>query len=125
MKKHTNRISRFDQRATMPMHLSNAKGLPLLHNGDRFGADVIEFPPHGKVPMHTHPGDHVLFCLGGSGYVTIDRDAPDAITVGDCYLIHSMEPHAVEAGEYGLRLIVVGNDHRPVNSQERLNVNDL
>lgn len=116
------RIARFDRQATLQMHESDAKGLPLLHNGDKFGADVIDFPPLGKVPMHTHPGDHVLFCVGGSGWVTIDRSVPDAVTCGDCYLIHSMEPHAVAAGEHGLRLIVVGNNHRPVDSKERLDV---
>jgi len=116
------RLNRFDQRATLPMHQSDAKGLPLLHNGEDFGADLIDFPPGGKVAMHTHPGDHVLFCIGGSGFVSIDRDVPHKITVGDCYLIHSEEPHAIEAGAKGLRLLVVGNQHRPVESEERLDV---
>lgn len=116
------RIAKFTAAAELPMHESDAKGLPLLHNGDSFGADVIEFPPMGMVPMHTHPGDHVLFCVAGSGYVTIGISAPDAISQGDCYLIRSMEPHAVSAGQHGLRLIVVGNNHRPVDSKERLDV---
>lgn len=115
------RVVRFDQPATLPMHASDAKGLPLLYDGGCFGADVIHFPPNGKVPMHTHPGAHCLFCVGGSGYVHVDRMSYH-LTVGDCYLIRDNEPHAVEATCDGLRLIVVGNNHRPVNSKERLNV---
>lgn len=116
------RVKRFDAKAKLPMHESDAMGLPLLNDGCRFGADLIEFPPHGKVPMHTHPGAHCLFCIAGSGQVTVGRCVPDTITVGDCYLIQSGEPHEVSAGGSGLRLIVVGNDHRPVDSKERLDV---
>lgn len=115
------RVSRFDRPATAAMHGSDAKGLPLLHDGNRFGADVIEFPPHGKVPDHTHTGAHFLFCIGGSGWVFVNN-RPHQISVGDCYLIQSEEEHSVEAGRNGLRMIVVGNDHRPVDSAERLDV---
>lgn len=113
-------IARYDAPATRPMHHSDALGAPLLHDGERFGADVIEFPPGGKVAMHSHPGAHCLFCTAGAGWVITDH--PRRITVGDCYLIRSGEPHAVEASKRGLRLIVVGNDHRPVDSAERLDL---
>lgn len=109
--------ARFDRPATESMHASDARGLRLLRDG-KFGADVIDFPPGGKVAMHTHPGSHILFCIGGSGHV-ITR-AVTRITVGDCYLIESGEPHEVQAGAHGLRLIVVGNDYRDVASAERL-----
>jgi quercetin dioxygenase-like cupin family protein len=115
------RIANFFHKPTEPMHLSDAKGMALVHNGEKFGADVIDFPPFGEVPMHTHPGDHILLCVGGSGCVTVKADK-HPVTLGTCYLIRSMEPHAVQAFDRGLTLVVVGNDHRPVNSVERLDV---
>lgn len=105
--------------ASVEMHMSDARGIPLLHDGDRFGADIIEFPPHGRVEEHTHPGAHMLFVLSGSGQV-VRRGVPTSLASGKCYLVASEEPHSVAAGPHGLRLLVVGNDHRHVGSRERL-----
>lgn len=112
--------ARFDcGREGRAMHLSDAKGYPLLHDGDLFGADIIEFPPNGSIGMHTHPGAHFLFCLSGSGVV--NRDGQEiTLKPGVCYLIPTMIPHSVCASENGLRLLVVGNNHRPVDSSERM-----
>lgn len=112
-------IARFDIKPTKSMHLSDAKGSSLLHDGVCFGADIIEFPPNGKVEEHTHPGAHCLFCIGGGGFV-FDAGHPHKITVGDCYMIKGGQSHAVHAGGFGLKLIVVGNDHRHVESEDRL-----
>lgn len=107
--------------ADLPMTRSDAKGVALLHDGERFGADIIEFPPVGEIGTHKHPGAHMLFVLAGSG--TVIRDgATRPLSPGDCYLVASDQPHSVHAGEDGLRLLVVGNDHRSVDSEERLYV---
>ena len=98
---------------------SDATGLRLLKNGE-FAADVIRFPPNGKVEEHVHPGSHMLFCLHGSGKVKY-YDKWHELNPGDCYLIESMVPHAVYASEHEeLALLTVADDHRDVSSEERL-----
>ncbi len=112
--------SRFDVTPTEQMHASDALGAALIRDGS-FGADLIVFPPNGSVPTHTHPGRHILFCVGGRGTVT-RSGCSLVIDSGQSYLVGANEPHAINASVFGLRLLVVGDDVRPISSAERLNV---
>lgn len=104
---------------TRKMAHSDATGLPLLKSGP-FGADLIRFPAGGKVDSHTHPGEHMLFVLGGEGRLVLG-DAEVNLMPGICYHVPANISHAIFAATE-LTLISVANDHRPVESEERLSV---
>lgn len=98
---------------------SDGTGLPLLKDGN-FGADIIRFAAGKGVMNHTHEGAHILIVIKGTGFVeynSIDYD----LEPGLCYLIPSNVDHAIKATTE-LMLIAVGNNHRPVDSTERLDV---
>lgn len=100
------------------MFSSDARGLPLLKRGD-FAADLIRFPPGGCVPTHTHPGSHILLCVGGLGWVIAGERL--RLNPGVCYLVPGETPHAIEA-ETELTLVSVSDQHVPVGSERRLDL---
>jgi quercetin dioxygenase-like cupin family protein len=117
-------LQRWDTEATVPMHQSNALGARLLKSG-RFGADLIKFPPGGRVGTHTHPGQHILIVVSGDGWVTVcfdDYRGRYPLQTGVCYLIPGNVPHAIDA-ETELAIISVADDHRDVEAKERLDLN--
>lgn len=106
---------------------SDATALPLLrekvgHN-EYFGGDLIRFPPGGQVRMHTHEGSHLLFCVGGTGTVTVVTDSGGKeehwLIPGACYLIKSEQPHSIKAKDE-LTLLAVGNKHFEAWSEARM-----
>lgn len=119
--------ARWDVDYTKPfakqMVSSDATGYPLVSQGG-FGADLIRFEPGEKVGPHTHPGDHILICIAGTGILWFDG-AQYVINVGFIYFVPGEVPHAVYAhpnSEGPLVLFAVGNNHWPVDSPARLNV---
>jgi len=96
---------------------SDGTGAPLVKTGT-FGADVIRFGPGKGVTNHTHEGAHILFVIKGSGFVEYEG-VDHALEPGVCYLVPSMADHAIKATTE-LVLIAVGNDHRALDSQDRL-----
>lgn len=105
----------------LPIQMCNSDGTgkPLLKEG-KFGADIIRFGPGEGVSNHTHVGSHILFAIKGKGFVEYNG-VNHALEPGVCYLIPSMVDHAVRATTE-LVLVVVGNDHRDLASQERLDM---
>lgn len=105
--------------AQRPIHMvhSDGTGEPLVKNG-KFGADVIRFAAGEGVMNHTHEGDHILFVLKGNGIVEYNGEE-NPLYPGLCYLIPGSVDHAIRAHE-NLVLIAVGNDHRPLDSETRL-----
>ena len=96
---------------------SDGTGSPLVKS-DKFGADVIRFGAGEGVTNHTHEGAHILFVIKGSGFVEYDG-VDHVLEPGVCYLVPSMVDHAIKATTE-LVLIAVGNDHRALDSQDRL-----
>lgn len=114
--------TRFDARPgplAVPMAHSDATARHLLAHG-LFGSDLIRFPAGGRVPEHTHPGAHQLFVLSGEGWVEYEGVA-HPLFPGVCYLIPGGARHAVRAATE-LTLIAVGDDWRPPDSDERLDL---
>jgi quercetin dioxygenase-like cupin family protein len=101
------------------MHASDATAHRLVKRGD-FGADMLRFPAGGCVPDHTHVGDHILYVLGGEGWVDYDGE-PHKLEKGYIYLIPSMVRHGIRA-DTELTLIAIGNSHRDAAAKDRLNV---
>jgi len=99
------------------MYNSDGTGSPLVVK-NKFGADLIHFDAKKGVGMHTHIGAHILFVIAGTGYVDYYDKAFD-LYPGLVYFVPSKVPHAIRA-KTDLTLIAVGNDHRSVDSPERL-----
>lgn len=102
------------------MYGSRGLGMPLVKNG-HFGADILSFAPKTSTDLHTHPGDHILFVVEGSGFLVFDGESFD-LAQWDCYFVPGAVPHKVGAMETPLMLLSIANDHRPVNSSERMKI---
>lgn len=96
---------------------SDGKGIPLI-NHDHFGADLIKFEAGKGVRMHVHPGAHILIVYEGYGVLGYYEET-HRLEPGLIYLIPGNVPHSIDA-DTDLVLMAVGNDHRPLDSEERL-----
>lgn len=114
-------IAKWDVTGELPakMAASEGRGLALVKRG-AFGADLIRFAPGTGVGEHTHPGDHVLIVTAGTGWVDYDGE-PYRLEPGTIYLVPGAVRHAIRA-ETELSIVSVANDHRDVDSPERLSV---
>lgn len=100
-----------------------AMGLPLHTNGN-LGVDLVHVEPGQAFPIHTHPGDHLLLCIKGSGTISIGRETY-AVKPGDLYMVPGLIPHAVGAGEDDVHVLAaIGSPHRPVDSPGRMTPTD-
>lgn len=102
------------------MHGSTGVGASLVKSG-KFAADILFFAEGTSTEMHTHPGDHILFVASGSGFLVFDGHRHD-LAQGDCYFVPGSTPHQVGAAQGTLHLLSIANDHRPVDSEERLQI---
>jgi quercetin dioxygenase-like cupin family protein len=93
-----------------------ATGLSLLSNGF-LGADLLHLPAHEGFAPHTHPGDHLLFVLGGEGTIAVDGMITPT-RAGQVYLIKGAVTHAVGAITDHV-ILAVGAPHRELTSPER------
>lgn len=106
----------------VPVHGAEAIGRGLHTNG-KLGADILWVPATKKFPVHTHPGDHLLYCLEGTGTITIGEVTYD-VGPGDFYMVDGMVPHAVGAGKKDHILVAIGSPHKAVDSPERMSFTD-
>lgn len=93
-----------------------ATGRPLITNGF-LGADLIHVPAGEGFAPHTHPGDHLLFVLGGRGTITAAGEILET-TPGQVYMVDGAQPHAVGAISDHV-LLSVGVAHQPLDSTTR------
>ena len=101
----------------LQVHGAPARGLPLHSNG-HLGADILQVKAGEQFPVHTHPGDHLLYCLSGHGTITVDKIVYE-VKRGDLYMVNGLVPHAVGALTDHV-LIAIGAPHKPVDSPERM-----
>lgn len=106
----------------VPVHGADAVGLNLHTNG-HLGADILWVPATKQFPVHTHPGDHLLYCLEGTGTITVG-ECTYAVEPGDLYMVDGLVPHAVGAGPHDHILVAIGAPHKPVDSPERMAFTD-
>ena len=106
----------------VPVHGADAIGLALHSNG-HMGADILSVPPNAAFPVHTHPGDHLLLCLAGTGTISVG-EVTYKVVPGDFYMVDGLTPHAVGAGDEGHILVAIGSPHKPIQSPERMTFTD-
>jgi quercetin dioxygenase-like cupin family protein len=99
------------------MEHSSATGEGLVSNGV-LGGDIIRLAAgEGFVP-HTHPGDHLLIVIGGSGTITYGGTIYPT-RAGEVYMIEGGIPHAVGAITDHV-ILAIGSPHRPVDAKDRM-----
>jgi len=105
---------------TCDVHGTEARGVPIFTNG-YLGADMLYVPPGKAFPYHTHPGHHLLLCVGGAGTITFGGKV-NKVRKGDLYMIEATVPHAVGADEDGPGhwLISFGAPHKRVDADDRM-----
>ena len=104
----------------LPMVGSQAQGMSLVKDNN-FAADMLKFDPHEKTSLHTHPGNHILFIVQGYGYLLFDGNTYN-LTIGTCYFVPGNISHQVIADDDGLFLLSISDNHKTVDSPERLEV---
>lgn len=96
---------------------SNATGRGLVSNG-YLGVDLIRIAGGDGFVPHTHPGDHLLICVGGRGTITYDGRIHET-RAGQVYMVEGMVPHAVGAITDHV-ILAVGAPHKAVDDTERM-----
>lgn len=116
-------LKSLDGKLSVQMSDSDGTALPLLldDSGEKnFGADIIRFEAGEGVGLHKHIGSHILLVTKGEGILTYETEKHEMFP-GMIYLIPSNTAHAIDA-KTELVLIAIGNDHRPADSEERLDL---
>ena len=127
-----NELESFSGEQPIKMKHSDGTARPLVVDDsaiNKFGADIVRFEAGKGVGLHTHVGAHILLVTKGTGILTygckhgLDGPAEEQHEMfpGMIYLIPSNMPHAIKAITE-LVLVAVGNDHKPADSEERLDV---
>lgn len=104
-------------RAEVPMYGTAAHAKPLVSNG-QLGLDLVRVKAGEGFEPHTHPGDHLLICVEGTGTITYDG-AIYQTRAGQVYLIEGAIPHAVGAIT-DHSILAVGAPHRPAGGADRM-----
>src|ERR1700688_896647 len=91
-------------------------------DGVEIGADLIEMLPGSAFPLHTHPGDHILYIISGKGTITIDGIARH-VEAGHTVYVAGNSAHNVatykDANE-SFVLLVVGHPKKHVSDHDRM-----
>ncbi len=115
----------FDDEANVLQGIRGKTGATEIgSDGVEIGADLVELQPGAAFPLHTHPGDHVLYGISGRGTITIDGQAR-SVEVGTTVYVAGNSPHNV--GTYPdatepFVLLVVGHPKKHVSALDRLKV---
>lgn len=103
--------------AGIPVHGAPAVGLAMHTNG-HLGVDMLHVKAGEQFPVHTHPGDHLLYCVRGEGTITV-AEITYRVIPGDIYMVDGAVPHAV--GAYTDHwLLAIGAPHKAVDATDRM-----
>lgn len=120
--KNLHELAAIAAEAGVPVHGAPALGIPLHANG-YLGADLLHVRARDRFPVHTHPGDHLLLCLQGTGTISVG-EVTYQVRPGDIYMVDGAVPHAVGAGDEDHILVAIGAPHTPVASPGRMQLTD-
>jgi len=106
-----------DERGDYDMAHSTAHGDALVSTGE-LGVDLIRIDEGDGFVPHTHPGDHILIPVYGTGTITYDGHVYPT-DAGAVYIINGDVPHGVGAiTDHGI--LAVGSPHAPIDSPDRM-----
>lgn len=86
---------------------------------------VIELSPSTGFEKHTHPSDHVLVILSGGGVFNYSDEGEECQLIfeaGDVFPVPGQFPHAVSAGNDGLRFLSIANPARTLEDKDRMHL---
>ena len=92
--------------------------------GEEIGADLIEMQPGTAFPLHTHPGDHILYAISGRGTVTIDG-SPRQFAAGFTFYIAGSYPHnvgTIPGDTEPFTILAIGHPKKHVSATDRMHV---
>ena len=92
--------------------------------GEEFGIDLIEMDPGSAFPLHTHPGDHILYVVEGRGLVHVDGE-DHGVVRGDSIFVPAELPHGVKTyaeADDPFSFLAVGHPHRHLTATDRMKV---
>jgi quercetin dioxygenase-like cupin family protein len=96
----------------------------MTEEGSELGIDMIEMDAGSRFPLHTHPGDHILYVLQGPGIVHVDGvDHP--VKSGDSIFVAAEYAHGVKTlpdAPHALRFLAVGYPHKHVQAPDRMTI---
>ena len=97
--------------------------MPTLE-GIEVGADLIEMQPGSAFPLHTHPGEHILYVIQGKGYVHVDG-IDHSIKEGDTIYVPAEYAHGVKTDERSacpFLLLAFGYPHKHIGAEDRMRI---
>jgi quercetin dioxygenase-like cupin family protein len=100
---------------------TTATGHGLVTNGN-LGADLIRLEAGEAFPMHTHPGDHLLYVLRGRGTITVDGVTYE-VQPGELYMVDGLAEHSVGAVDEHW-LMSIGSPHKALDATDRMKIVD-
>ncbi|WP_327701125.1 cupin domain-containing protein [Streptomyces decoyicus] len=95
---------------------ADATGHSLASSG-HVGADILHVPAGSGFAPHTHPGDHLLFVLAGTGTIAVAGEIVRT-RPGQVYMVQGDITHAVGAVTDHM-ILSVGAPHRRLDSPDR------
>ncbi|WP_445517819.1 cupin domain-containing protein [Streptomyces sp. NEAU-174] len=101
---------------TKVMKTAAATGHSLVSSG-HVGADILHVPAGSGFAPHTHPGDHLLFVLAGTGTIAVAGEIVRT-RPGQVYMVQGAVTHAVGAVTDHM-ILSVGAPHRRLDSPDR------
>lgn len=99
------------------VHGAPARGVAMLTNG-HLGADLLHVAAGNQFPVHTHPGDHLLYVVSGRGTISIGNVTYE-VAEGDLHMVPGAIPHAVGAIDDHI-ILAIGAPHKTVDSPDRM-----
>ena len=77
-----------------------------LAEGVEVVMSYLEVPPNTTLPAHWHPGEEFVYCLEGSGELTLNEQEPVMIGPGDVIKVPLKEIHSFSTFEEPAKAIV-------------------
>ena len=93
-------------------------------DGRKLSANIIWILANEEYLPHIHPSPHLIFILGGGGWVQYgeDTDTFHTIETGDTFYIPENTRHQVGADDRGMIMIVTSTDSLALTDPARMTI---
>lgn len=94
-----------DNHAMSGLHIEQQVQAP-LKDINSLSVLTVTLDPGYREPLHTHPGEEVIYVLSGSGQLWLDGEALP-LQVGDFYHVRAGQQKAIDNSGSGAPLVVL------------------